>query len=152
LQEVVAAIERLDASSGLSFPLTLELPGEPLVVTAEDVQITHKAAEGWAGAAERGTQVAVDTRITEELKLAGYAREIVRHVQDLRKKANLEMEDRIVLSLNTDSPALKQAIDAHRDYIAGETLVREWAPSIQGVETVEAKIEGQALKIALRKA
>ena len=59
----------------------------------------RKAADGWAGAAEGDVEATVDVRITEELALAGMAREIVRHVNDLRKTADLNIEDRIVLYL-----------------------------------------------------
>ena len=83
-----------------------------------DVWVTTKAPEGWAGVADRGTQVLVDARITEELEREGMARDVVRQVQELRKEAGLEMEDRIVLYLGTESAALRQAIEAHRDYIA----------------------------------
>ncbi len=63
------------------------------------------------------------------------------------------MEDRIVLYLGADA-ALLQAIDAQRDYIANECLVKQWAtqPLGQGAHRAEVKIEGQPLTIELRKA
>src|SRR5207237_547831 len=89
--------------------------------------------EGWAGAVDHDTQVLIDGRITEELALAGMAREVVRHVQELRKNAGLEMEDRIILYLATDSVRLQEAIETHRDYIASETLTANWARAGAGV-------------------
>jgi len=82
------------------------------------------------------------------------AREVVRHVQDLRKTAGLEMQDRIVLSLQTDFPGLAKAIKAHQDYICRETLAVEFTtkPLGKGAARVEVKIEGQPLTIELRKA
>jgi isoleucyl-tRNA synthetase len=62
---------------------------------------------------DRGTIVAIDTRITVELRKAGLAREVVRHIQQTRKDAGLEMEDRIVLYYHTDSTELREAIKAH---------------------------------------
>ena len=76
-------------------------------------------------------EVLVDTRITEELALDGMAREVVRHVQELRKTADLKMEDRIVLYLGTDGAELKKAIETHRDYIAAETLTAQWAETAE---------------------
>ena len=64
----------------------------------------------------------IDARLTEALKGEGMARDVIRQVQDLRKTANLQMEDRIELYLGTESEALRKAIDAHRDYLAAETL------------------------------
>ena len=90
---------------------------------------TQKAPEGWAGVADRGTQVLIDTRITDELAREGMAREVVRYVQDLRKTADLKMEDRIVLFLGPEGTELLKAIQQHRDYIAAETLTVRWADS-----------------------
>ena len=50
----------------------------------------------------------LDTRITEELSHEGMARDVVRHVQDARKEAGLEMEDRIILYLGTESEKLQR--------------------------------------------
>jgi isoleucyl-tRNA synthetase len=149
LQEICTAIEKLNPAS-LKFPMELSFPSGPFTLEAADVILTYTAADGCVGAADKGTQVAIDTRITDDLKRAGLAREVVRSVQELRKKAGLEMEDRIVLCLKTDSPELKQAIDSHRDYIAAETLTVRWADTLPN-ET-EVKIEGAVLKIALKKA
>jgi isoleucyl-tRNA synthetase len=140
------AVERLQAGqsvelSGLSFDLA-------------DVLVQMKAPPGWAGVVDRGTQVAIDTRITEPLKREGQARDMVRHVQELRKQAGLEMEDRIHLSLQSDSAALGQAIEEHRDYISRETLairlVRE--PIGERAQQTQVKIDGQALTIELQRA
>jgi isoleucyl-tRNA synthetase len=105
------------------------------------------------GTVEKDIQVKLDTRITDDLAKEGMAREVIRRIQDLRKTANLEMEDRIVLYLGTPSAKLQPAIDAHRDYIASETLTEEWSnASLDGKAQKETtKIEGQELTINLRK-
>jgi isoleucyl-tRNA synthetase len=81
------------------------------------------------------------------------AREIVRYVQDLRKKAGLEMEDRIVLYLGTSSPKLLLAIEKHKQYVADETLTAQWStqPLGEGAHRATVKIEGQELIIELKK-
>ena len=75
-----------------------------------------------------------------------------RLVQELRKESDLEPEDRITLYLATPSKALQQAIDAHRDYIAGETLTLRWADSPPNGKAVQAKVGGSELTIALARA
>ena len=82
------------------------------------------------------------------------AREVVRHVQNTRKDANLEMEDRIVLSLQTPSAALAQAIQSHRAYIGNETLAVSLSNSDEQRDghRAEVKVDGQAPTIQLRKA
>jgi isoleucyl-tRNA synthetase len=144
LAEVRAGIGKLG--------LTLD-DGTSETLEASDLWITPKTEKGWGGIADRtGTQILLDGRITPELELEGLAREIVRHVQNARKDAKLEMENRIVLRLTTDSPKLKEAIRAHRDYIAAETLVVNWATDPLGglSHAVEVKIEGMALTIELK--
>jgi isoleucyl-tRNA synthetase len=122
----------------------------------EDLLFGWAGPDGWAGLADqkRGTQVMIDTRITPELAREGKAREVVRHTQQARKDAGLEMEDRIVLYLHTESAELRQAIDAHRDYIAAETLTVRWsAGSLNGQgHGTDVKVDGQPLRIELNKA
>ena len=94
-------------------------------------------------------------RIQRELEARGLARDVIRQVQDLRKTAGLQMEHRIELCLGTESDALRQAIAAHRDYVAAETLTVRWADApLDGadVRRADVKIDGQALSIMLRKA
>jgi isoleucyl-tRNA synthetase len=119
---------------------------------------------GWVGVVDRGTVVAIDPRITTDLRLAGLAREVVRHVQAARKAAGLEMEDRIALYLWTASGELREAIEQHRARpeemegepwlgIAGETLTAVWSyqPLGDGAYHTEVLIDGQPLTIELAK-
>ena len=80
------------------------------------------------------------------------AREVIRHVQQSRKDADLQMEDRIVLYLGTESANLAAAIVTHRDYIAAETLVAKWSmePLGDAPFRVEVKVDGQGLVIELQ--
>jgi isoleucyl-tRNA synthetase len=133
--------------------------GEPFALGGHlldptDVVVTDTAAEGWAGVVDRGTQVAIDARITEALASEGMARDVVRQIQELRKQSKLEIEDRIVLYLATESEPLRQAIAVHRDYIAGETLTTKWATAPLGDKAHRAvvKVEGKELTIEIRRA
>jgi isoleucyl-tRNA synthetase len=157
LKEVTAALAAANPSeiaAQVKAGATVELivGGELVLLEPTDISVVEKAPEGWAGVADRGTQVALDARVTESLKHEGWAREIVRHVQELRKTANLEMEDRIELSLQADSPELRKAIEAHKDYICRETLAVKFTtePLSGEVHRAEVKVERQALIIELR--
>jgi len=139
VQAVIAVANALKLSEDLRKNGSVELAG--VVLEATDLTFDYR------------TQVMVDTRITPELALEGMARDVIRLVQDLRKNAGLEMEDRIVLYLGTESEKLKQAIEVHRDYIASETLTAKWlaAPLDGEGQTANVKIDGQALVIGVRK-
>lgn len=95
--------------------------------------------------------LAIDWTITAELKREGMMREVVRYVQSARKKAGLNVDDRIELVLATDSEELRVAIDEHRDTIQAETLATSLGG--EGVKEYEESVtvEGAALNISLTK-
>ncbi len=156
LGAVTAALaKRADAADSLTSgkPVELSLPDGPAIIEPADVWITPKVEKGWGGIADHNTQILLDGRITPELELEGLAREVVRHVQSARKDAELEMDDRIELSLESENAKLNEAIGVHKDYIAAETLVVLWssASSDEGAYIVVVTIEGAKLTIKLRK-
>jgi isoleucyl-tRNA synthetase len=98
-------------------------------------------------------RVELDTTITPELRREGLMRDVVRQVQDLRKKAGLARDDRIELALQTSDKELAQAIKEHTATIAAETLadgVGEKLSSSGGHEAT-VKLGGAELKISLHK-
>lgn len=146
LKQAEAELASRDAMTLRAGPI--ELAG--VVLDAADVTIEYRAAEGWSGVAERGTQVALDCRLTEALRAEGLARDVVRLVQDARKIAELDVADKIALFLASDSAEIMAAIAAHREFIAAETQAVRWldaAPANGHLST--AKLDGQTLTIAL---
>lgn len=156
LGAVTAALaKRTDAAEVLQGgkPLELALADGAVSLEPSDVWITPKVEKGWGGISDRGTQILLDGRLTPELELEGLAREVIRHVQTARKDAGLEMDDRIALWLQTDDAKLNEAVRAHRDYLAAETLVTHWAaaPLGDGAYRVQVKIESAQLVVELKK-
>ena len=86
--------------------------------------------------------------ITPELKREGLMREVIRHVQSARKKADLQVDDRITLQLTTHDEQLRQAIDEYAEVIAAETLAT-FGQSDAYSTTVA--IEGAELQITLQR-
>jgi isoleucyl-tRNA synthetase len=132
--------------------------GREHVLRADDVILTMRAPEGYSVEREGAHAVALDLAIDEELREEGRAREIVHAVQAARKAAGLEVEDRIELALDGDE-ALTRAAQAHRDYVAGETLAVELAvgdnapiAASDGAYSEKVQIEALALTIGLRRA
>ena len=91
--------------------------------------------------------VELDTTITHELKLEGLAREVISKVQGARKDAGLQVEDRIRLSLQSESALLSEAIAAHSGLIAAEVLATELGDV--SADLVQTKAGGEPLGIAL---
>jgi hypothetical protein len=73
-------------------------------------------------------------------------------VQQARKAAGLQVDDRIVLCLTTGASELRQAIEEYAAQIASETLSTGLVDAVQGQYAASAKIEGQELEISLSKA
>ncbi|MGF1529167.1 MAG: isoleucine--tRNA ligase [Candidatus Competibacterales bacterium] len=107
--------------------IVVEVDGKAFTLTPEQVVVQQTGAEGFAVAESGGYLAALKTELDEALRQEGLAREVVRRIQELRKTADLAISDRIQVSYRA-SGTLEGAIDAHRDYIAGETLAVVLAP------------------------
>ena len=96
-----------------------------------------------------GTEVSLDEKLTPELKREGLMREVIRHVQAARKKAGLNVDDRIKLSLSTAGDSeLLNAINEHEDTIMNETLAEQMAEEdLKFVQ--EVTVEGEQLRVSL---
>jgi isoleucyl-tRNA synthetase len=106
-----------------------------------------KPLEGYQVEREGSHAVALALEINESLRVEGWAREIVRAVQNARQAAGLQVSDRILLTLDGDDRLLGAA-KAHQSYIAGETLATEVGyESLDGAEPVN--IDGRPLKIGV---
>ncbi len=101
--------------------VTIEADGEQYAVAPEDVEVRSTPRSGYSVAEDGGYLVAVTTELDNALIQEGYAREVVRRIQQLRKDANLEISDRIVTYV--DDGALMHEVLAHFGaYIREETL------------------------------
>jgi isoleucyl-tRNA synthetase len=101
VQDVAKAVAAADAAE-LAAALragaaSVDVGGDSVALTPEDVVVTETPRSGWAVASERGETVALDLEITPVLRRAGLVREAVRLVQDARKSSGLEVSDRIEL-------------------------------------------------------
>ena len=127
---------------------SIAVPGEPL---SEDVaaivrdELNVKSITFGAG------EVALDTDITEDLKLEGLARELIRQINDLRKRLGFNVEDRVRARFEADG-MLATTIERHADYIRRETLSVELLPGREdGFDGDEMRVEGEFIWIGLKK-
>ncbi|MCJ7590168.1 MAG: isoleucine--tRNA ligase [Woeseiaceae bacterium] len=111
------------AASGDTFDIVVG--DQTITLEGQDVLIETSSAEGYACAEDSGFLTALDTTLNEELIQEGYARELVRSIQDARKQAGLEVSDRITLGVS-GSKAVETALIKHRDYVMSETLATRW--------------------------
>jgi isoleucyl-tRNA synthetase len=130
--------------------------GREHALSAGDVILTMRAPEGYSVEREGAHAVALDLTIDDELREEGHAREIVHAIQNARKTAGLQVEDRIELALGGD-PLLLAAAGAHCERLTGETLavkllLEDSPPDVEAMDYSEqVLVEGRRLDIALRK-
>ena len=92
--------------------------------------IETKSAEGYSCGEEGGYLTALDTRLDVELIKEGLAREIVRSVQEARKKSGLDVSDRIILGVS-GSEIVETALKEHQDFLMTETLSVQWQVNME---------------------
>jgi isoleucyl-tRNA synthetase len=158
--EAIAALDNAQVVAALrgERELGINVGGREHSLTSDDVILTMVAPDGYAVEREGAHAVALELAIDEELLQESRAREIVHAIQNARKQAGLEVEDRIALELAGDAVLVDAAL-AHRDYISNETL----APALEIAQASPPKgdpdghpghrervlIEGMELDIAL---
>jgi isoleucyl-tRNA synthetase len=153
------AIEQLDASSTAAAldrgdAVTIEVNGHQERLGSEDLSLVMLPRAGYQLERQANYAVALQLDLDDELRREGAAREVVHAIQNARKGAGLQVEDRIDLALSGDD-ALMDAVRQHADYVAGETLAANLAfdGSAGGaMHTETARIDGSELGIALRRA
>jgi len=99
---------------------------------------------------KQGKELALDLELTPDLKREGLMREVVRHVQNARKQAGLNVDDRISLGLETDDEELAKAINEHQMTIVAETLADEITEENYAYQE-QVKVEGTELRLSLQK-
>lgn len=103
-------------------------------------------------AVKLGEAFALDIELTPELLREGLMREMVRHVQNARKQAGLNVDDRIALELQTADSELLEAITEHSTLIADEVLASSVSQIAGELYTSTVKVDGKELTIKLKKA
>ena len=99
----------------------LDLNGEQISINLDEVIINSDDIEGWLVNSSDGLTVALDITITDDLENEGLARELVNRLQNLRKQSDLNVTDRIRLSIVSQAK-LDKAIRQFENYICTETL------------------------------
>lgn len=95
--------------------------------------------------------VEISKHLTPELKREGLMREVIRHVQSARKKAGLQVDDRIELNVTSNDAEITRAIDEFTDTIAAETLAVTLGSMADDMERHDVTVDGKPVEIYLKK-
>jgi isoleucyl-tRNA synthetase len=153
MPQVAAAVAALDPSEVAAVlrdggHVGISVDGHDHELGPDDLTMVMRPLEGYQLEREGSHAVALELELDDELRREMLAREIVHAVQNARKAAGLQVEDRIELALGGDDALLAAAL-AHEDTVAGETLAV--AVSYDATGGDEAVIEGRPLVVALRR-
>jgi isoleucyl-tRNA synthetase len=124
VQQLRAAMGSVDAAAaaadlGDGRPVTVTLDDGPVELAPEEVELRVRAQPGFAVSRDGAEVVALDLTLNDDLRQRGLVREVIRHVQDLRKASGLEVSDWIHLHL-----AGLDDLEARFEVIAREVLAR----------------------------
>lgn len=134
-------------------PVAVTVEGETLAVLPDEVQVRKQPKPGLAVAEDAGYLVAVTTQLNDLLRWEGYAREVVRNIQELRKKSGFEISDRIATTVQAGA-SLEPMWREFGAEIARETLSVSFAQGTpaDGVFTASLNLDGQEVVVGVRKA
>jgi isoleucyl-tRNA synthetase len=148
---VAAAVAGLDPA-GVAAALrdgrtvAITVGGNEHALGAEDLLIGMKPLEGYQVEREGSHAVALEIEIDDALRVEGWARDIVRAVQNARQAAGLDVSDRILLTLDGDAELL-DAARAHEAYIANETLATQ--VSYEPLDAEPVVIDDRPLRVGV---
>ncbi|MDO5738470.1 MAG: isoleucine--tRNA ligase [Eubacteriales bacterium] len=130
--------------------LKIELGGEEVTLSPEEVLIEIIQAEGYASASQEGLTVALDSELTEELIAEGNFREIISKIQSLRKELGFEVQDRITVEYS-GTDYLNELLAKEGEKLHDEVLATEVRATTPDADFETVNINGQELFLKLTK-
>lgn len=131
----------------------LNIEGSEIEIALTDVEIITQDIPGWVVANEDALTVALDTTITDDLRMEGISRELVNRIQNIRKESNFDVTDNIIVEIEQHN-LLCPAVERFMDYICSETLTKElkFVEKVQEPTQMIDVIDGVELGIKIMKA
>jgi isoleucyl-tRNA synthetase len=138
-------VEALETSVADATGLTVELDEEMVTFVTETPEaVTASAFEALDG---EGV-VYVDTSVTENIESEGYAREVIRRVQEMRKELDLDLEAEIRVELDTGEQRISGLISRHEELVAREVRAAEFG-TVEDGHRQSWEVEGIEMEIAI---
>ena len=122
----------------------------PVIITAEDIEVSTNEIPGFEVAVKGNLTVALDIVLSENLKNEGFAREFINRIQTLRKEKNFDLTDKIVVKLANDEEAIVP-ITEFNTYICAEILADklEFVPKLSDGITID--VNNHSLTVTVTK-
>ena len=148
LQRALSQADKGAVALAASAGRAAELDG--FTLEPDELLVSISGKPGYAAAEDAGYAVAVTTEITPELADEGLARELVRHIQEARKNAGLDVSDRITLGVDGDVD-IERVIGSWGGYIGQETLAASIERGVDGGHVEALDIDGHKVQLSLQK-
>jgi len=132
---------------------SVSIEGGAVEILPEDVSFEEAVTDEWVDGAEGDCRILLNVEIDEMLRERGRLRELTHRIQLARKKAGLEVTDRIELGYVADA-TLRKAVEANRDEIAAEVLATTITEGVSEDEehTEVLDLDGETITIGLSRA
>jgi isoleucyl-tRNA synthetase len=156
MKEVSSAISGLSQKDIASFEAngtcTINISGQQVTLTPEDVEIISEDIPGWQVANDGRLTVALDITVTDDLRYEGIAREFVNRIQNIRKENGYEVTDKITVQIE-DNEFVREAVKRHASYIGSQTLATKVSlvTSFPATDVREVEIDEVVVKILVCK-
>lgn len=118
---------------------------------SKEILVHSDASDGLAMGQNRNVSVFLRTEITNELKLEGFARGVVRYIQEMRKQNDFDYLDRIKVFLTSENSILVESLELFKDYVMNETQANDLQFS-EHAKSEEMKIDGVQVTLYIEKA
>jgi len=130
--------------------LTLEVDGQTVTLSPDDVEIRLQPKSGFTAAHSAQMVVALSTEITEELRQEGWVREVIRLIQDQRKAMNVAYDARIRVLAQVEAPDLLEAFRRFDQEIRETVLADhiDWVAELPNDARTE-DIDGHPVKLVV---
>jgi isoleucyl-tRNA synthetase len=123
IQEVLKGLTPLEAKQVLEAGYAdLTMGNLELRIGLDELLIEKRTKSGYASASGYQMTVALNTEITEELRQEGVVREVIRAIQDYRKKLDLPIDRRVGLVLDIDAE-MKGVVERFKDRLYANVLL-----------------------------
>lgn len=124
-------IRKLESEGVVSFNIL----DQNVTINLDEVEVVNEDIPGYAVANDGVLTVALDLEISENLRIEGQARELVKHIQTFRKESGFEITDRINITIE-DSDVAKNIISNFKDYISTQVLAKSFtiSPKVENGE------------------
>jgi len=134
----------------------LQIRGQKVYISREDLSFEDELPEGFIAASTEFGKIAIDTRMTPQLKAECLARELVRRLQTMRKELDLAMEERVDVVIGTEVSEYIKLLATQQEFISREVRARNLrirrAAEVKGPGYIkEWNIDGDRFRLLLRR-